>query len=600
MFRYFRLTSYQRLWSLLAAQWGLLLRLVVAACLLMLAEGFGLTLVFLVLGGSGLNSIWSQFPSLARLFVHVKIVAPQVRVVGAAAALILIMLVRGIAQYLQQVTETRLRITVEAELQQRLFDLLHDVQLAFIQQQQTGALMTALMQYTVQIGQLVYAIARGIAALVLLIAYVMAALWVSWRLSLLALLLMAITGLGLRPMWLTRAQKVYAHARDALKAAGAIAHESLTGMEQIHLFNNQPWSKARFQNELNAYHTLASQGSRLTSLVVPLAGLGNALLFAIILVGAFTFMPGDPNLLVLQMTLFLVLAYRLSTPVYQLNQLQTQLVQTMPALEAVLDLLQRSDKPFLQEGTLPFTHIKQGIRLENVTFHYKLQEPPTLTNVSLYIPKGQVTAIVGASGAGKTTLLNLLVRLYEPTTGHICVDGVDLRSFTLASWRDRLAVVNQEPFLFHASVLANLWFGRAEATEAQIQQAVALAQADAFIAELPQGFSTALHERGVRLSGGQRQRIALARALLRDAELLILDEATNELDAQTEQAFQKALAQGRGERAILVIAHRLSTVRDADQIYVLEKGRIVEHGAHDHLLRLGGVYYQLVQAQALA
>lgn len=190
------------------------------------------------------------------------------------------------------------------------------------------------------------------------------------------------------------------------------------------------------------------------------------------------------------MTRFLVLAYRLSTPVHQLNQLQTQLVQTMPALEAVLDLLQRSDKPFLQEGTLPCPRVKHGISLENVTFSYDPQKPPTLTNVSLHLPKGHVTALVGASGAGKSTLLNLIARLYEPTVGHLYVDGIDLQMFTVASWRARLAVVNQEPFLFHDTLLANLRFGRADATERQIQQVVALAQAESFVTELPRGLST--------------------------------------------------------------------------------------------------------------
>ncbi|MBX3014916.1 MAG: ABC transporter ATP-binding protein [Caldilineaceae bacterium] len=599
MRKYLQRTSYQQLGQLLLPHWRLLLRLTGAAGLLILTEGLGLSIVLFVLGGLHLDRAAQQVPWIGAWLAQLVTAAPEQRIYSAAAALVVLMSLRGVAQYVQQTTETRLRITIESDLQYRLFALLHQVQLTFLQQQQTGALTTTLLQYTVQIGQLVSGCAKGIVAALTLVAYLMVALWVSWQLSLLALALMTLTGLCLRPFLLTRSQRIYTRARNALKEAGATAHESLSGMQDIHLFNGQRWSQARFAQPLGRYHRLAYQGAQVAGLVAPLFGLLNALLFAGIMIGMINFSLADPALLVLQITLFLVLAYRLNAPLHQLNQWQAQFVQAAPALEAVLASLQRDDKPWIQEGSLPFPGLKQAIHLAHVTFQYSPQDPPILADVTITIPKGQVTALVGASGSGKSTLLHLITRLYEPTSGQIEVDGVALPQFTLTSWRDALAVVGQEPFLFHDTIWANLQFAQADATATQMQQAITLAQADAFIQNLPHGFQTSLQERGVRLSGGQRQRIALARALLRRAELLILDEATNELDAQTELAFQNALAQGRGERTVLLIAHRLATVRHADQIIVLEKGQVVEQGTHNELLQRGGAYCRLVQAQML-
>lgn len=590
----------RRLWQLLTPYWRLVARLLAAATLLVLTEGLGLSLVFFVLGSASLNNVAADFPWLATLWAPLATLTPAARIYGAAGALVLLMSVRGLAQYVQQVTETRLRINLELTLQQRLFDLLHAVQISFIHGRQNGTLTTTLLQHTVQIGQLIAGTARALSALLLFAAYATIALLISWQLSLIALVLMSLTGLGLRPLLLTRARRYYLQARAALEATGAIAQESLTGMEQIHLFNSQSWSKTRFHSQLARYHTLAFAGSQRAGLVAPLFGIVNAFLFALLMIASTLVAPANANLWIFQVTLFLGVAYRLNTPLNQLNQWQAQVTQCTSALDAVLGLLDDANLPLIQDGTQPFHGLQEGITFDAVSFCYADQALPSVTDITLQIPKGKVTALVGASGAGKSTLINLLARLYTPTAGRILVDGVDLQDFTLESWRARLAVVNQHPLLFHDSILANLQFSKADATPAQISQALDLAQARGFVAELPDGIYTSLQERGVRLSGGQRQRIALARALLREVDLLILDEATNELDAQTELAFQQALAHNRGARTILIIAHRLATVRHADQIYVLDAGRVVEQGDHVTLLARGGLYHQLVHAQLVS
>ena len=253
----------------------------------------------------------------------------------------------------------------------------------------------------------------------------------------------------------------------------------------------------------------------------------------------------------------------------------------------------------MKNGATPFARLEKEIVLDRVSFQYPNDTAWVLRDVSLRIPRGRFIAVVGVSGAGKSTLVNLLTRLYDCTEGAIRVDGTDLRDLELGTWNARVAVVQQDTFLFHDSVSENLRFAKPEAAREELERAAGLAQAHEFIMSFAEGYDTQLLDRGVRLSGGQQQRIALARALLVDADLLILDEATSELDSQTEGVIQKALEEYWRGKTVFSIAHRLSTVRNADLIYVMESGRMVEQGTHDDLLSRKGVYQRMVEAQSL-
>lgn len=243
------------------------------------------------------------------------------------------------------------------------------------------------------------------------------------------------------------------------------------------------------------------------------------------------------------------------------------------------------------------TAIVPSLSLQNITFGYSIGEPKILNDINLTIPAGSTTALVGVSGAGKTTVINLLLRFWDPESGKIILGGRDLRSYPLQVLRNQFSVVSQETFLFNDTVRENIRLGRADASDAEVEEAASFARIHEFIQTLPDGYDTIVGERGIRLSGGERQRIAIARALLKDAPILILDEATSSLDGESERAIKDTLMKLRSGKTTIMIAHRLSTVVDADEIFVLKDGKVAEHGRHEKLLAKKGDYARLVEAQ---
>jgi len=295
---------------------------------------------------------------------------------------------------------------------------------------------------------------------------------------------------------------------------------------------------------------------------------------------------------------FLLALYRVTPRLRSVYSSLTALASLAPNAARMLEILrQEEDFKDAKEGR-PFSGFSRSIEFREVTLRYLPDESPAVLDLSFEVPRGSFTALVGVSGTGKSTVADLLLRLFEPTSGQIFVDGVDLKMFNRVSWRSRLGVVSQDPMLFHASIRENIAFGKPDATMHEIVVAAKAGHADAFIARLANGYETVVGDRGHRLSGGQCQRVALARALVRQPEILILDEATSALDSNSERFIQQALDEQRGERTVLAIAHRLSTVARADQILVLAEGRLVERGTHQELLDLNGIYARLWRLQS--
>ena len=315
-------------------------------------------------------------------------------------------------------------------------------------------------------------------------------------------------------------------------------------------------------------------------------------ILAIVVVGRTLFSSQLASLSTVLLTYLLIL-FRLLPIVSQLNGLRSAFANASPSVQVVYEFLRRDNKPFMSSGAIPFTQLQTGIRFEDLTFNYPGHEQQVLNGITLDLPKGTTLALVGSSGAGKSTLADLLPRFYDVTGGRISLDEQDIREYDLRSLRRVMGIVSQDTFLFNTSIYNNIAYGCESVTQSDVISAAKRANAYEFIEKLPQGFETHIGDRGVLLSGGQRQRLAIARALLRDPEILILDEATSALDTVSERLVQQALEELSRNRTTLVIAHRLSTIQKADQIAVLSQGKVVEVGTHATLLKQGGEYARL-------
>jgi subfamily B ATP-binding cassette protein MsbA len=331
-------------------------------------------------------------------------------------------------------------------------------------------------------------------------------------------------------------------------------------------------------------------------LIEPLSEGAAVTLLVGLLILAFAMMTQNGQLQSAQLLTFLFVLFRSTPTLRQLDGARAQFSNFQGSLNNIKELLRTDDKTYLHDGTVQFSGLKQAIEFVSVDFGYDPAEL-VLHNISLTIERGKMTALVGSSGAGKSTLADLIPRFYDPTQGKILIDGVDLREFEINSLRRKLAVVSQDTFIFNTSIRNNIAYALEEVDEAAIREAAQLANALEFIEEMPEGFETQLGDRGVRLSGGQRQRIAIARALLRNPEILILDEATSALDSVSERLIQESIEQLSVGRTVVAIAHRLSTIVRADKVVVMEQGRIVEQGTYQELLERGGKLLQYHQMQ---
>jgi subfamily B ATP-binding cassette protein MsbA len=301
-----------------------------------------------------------------------------------------------------------------------------------------------------------------------------------------------------------------------------------------------------------------------------------------------------------QFTTFIVALLMLYQPVKRLNGIYNIFQQALGSSQRVFEYLAHPHDVREMHRAAAMQPFARSIVFENVGFYYPEHErEPTLDGIDLAVNAGEVVAIVGPSGAGKSTLLNLFPRFFDPTAGRVLIDGRDIRDVTLASLRDQIAIVTQETFLFDDTVRNNIAYGRPDVPAEAVKRAATSAIAAEFIEAMPEGYETHLGERGQRLSGGQRQRIAIARALLKDAPILLLDEATSHLDSEAEMLVQQALANLMQGRTVIVVAHRLSTIRSADKIVVLEDGRVVDVGPHDRLLGRCAVYRRLFELQSV-
>ena len=375
--------------------------------------------------------------------------------------------------------------------------------------------------------------------------------------------------------------------------------ENIQGLRLLHTSGQLDVADQGVANQTRTVEINSRAQARLNSVNAPIIVILPILMIAVIAALSMVFFGERSSGVLPSLVTFVVALQRLNGTFGNLSQTLVQLKNNSANLDLLNSFLNDSDKQFRRRGGKPFVAIERDIKLRNVCLRYAPELEPALTNINLILPKGQTIALVGSSGAGKSSVADLLAGLYEPTEGEILVDGTNLATFDLVSWQQRLGVVSQDTFLFNATIAENIAFGTPGIKRQDIEKVAEQAQAARFIRELPDGFETLVGERGYRLSGGQRQRLSLARAILRDPELLILDEATSALDSESERLVQQAIDRFERKHTVLVIAHRLSTIVNADLICVLANGEIVEKGTHSELISLDGRYAALWSQQVI-
>jgi len=541
--------------------------------------------------------VLAELPGLGRTFYLQDFIPFNLASAGVlvVVAILIIYVIKAVSEYFGEYCVNRLGFAVVMDLRNQLYAHTLRQSLSFFHRQRTGQLMSTAIndidRVQVAVSHVLADFFRQAFALPVLLALVFL---VDWRLALVSFA--AVPLIVLPVAWIgRRIRRVSRRQQEELGGLNDVLQETYSGVRIVQAFGGEDWEVARFRARARRLFRTGLSWVRYHALVSPLmevlgaATIGVLLLYARqrIVSGALT-----PEM----MFVFVAALVRTYQPVRRLAGIYGFFQQALGASEKVFETLDHREVVEERPDAASLAPLQRVVEFDDVSFGYD-DGPPLLRGISFRAEVGEVVALVGSSGAGKTTLVNLLPRFYDPTAGAVRIDGRDVREVSVASLRAQIGIVTQETVLFNDSVAANIRYGRRDATQREIEEAAQAAYADEFIRQLPQGYDTAIGERGVRLSGGQRQRLAIARALLKNAPILILDEATSELDAESELLVQQALANLMQGRTVFVVAHRLSTIRRSDQIFVVEDGQIRERGRHEELLARGGLYQRLYELQ---
>ncbi len=485
---------------------------------------------------------------------------------------------------------------VVADVRKYVYDHMQRLSLRFYEDKQVGQLMSNVVNDTELFEQFIsHALPDVVVNFVTLFAVTAVLFTLNWQLALLSLIPIPLVVLSLR-LYAKYVRPAFRHRQQQLGDLNALLNDNLSGIREIKAFTREADESERVYQGIERYRSSLLRALRLMAIFQPFVEFTSSIgTLIVIFFGGRLALQG--TLPVADLVAFFLYLETFYTPVRNLSNAWEAVQSSLAGADRLSDLLAEPQEPQNVRGAQPLKGRANGeIVFENAGFEY-VQDVPVLEAISLDVPARSVLALVGPTGVGKSTLVSLIPRFYDVTSGRICLDGRDLHEYTLDSLRQQISIVLQDVFLFYGTVRDNLLFGKPDASEAEIESAAKAANAHEFIADLPNGYDTLIGERGVKLSGGQKQRLSIARAILKDAPILILDEATSSVDTETELLIQQAIERLMRGRTTIVIAHRLSTVRDADKIVVLEDKCILEVGTHAQLIRRNGLYKRLYSVQ---
>ncbi len=508
-----------------------------------------------------------------------------------------VFIARGFMQYIRSYQAHVAGWGVVADARKLIYQHLQQLSLRFYEDKQTGQLMSRLINDTELFERTIaHAMPEMFVNILTLVGVMVILFSMSWQLALLSLIPIPIIIITLI-QYAKRVRPAFVYRQQELGTLNAILNDSISGVKEIQAFTREDLTMHRVGKQIETYLESNLKALKLMATYTPLydfaAGLGQLI---VIFFGSRLALQG--NLQVADLVAFFLYLDSFYQPVRNLSNSWEAVQESLAGFERVAEMLNETPDVLPPENPIPLKKPVRGeIRFDNVFFRYNPEEAFVLENINLDIPAGKTTALVGPTGVGKSTLVSLIPRFYDVSSGKLTVDGIDVRDLDLHELRANISMVLQDVFLFHGTIRENILFGKPDATEAEMLAAAKIANVDEFIAHMPNGYNTLIGERGIKLSGGQKQRISIARAVLKNSRILILDEATSAVDTETELLIQQALDRLIVGRTTIIIAHRLSTVRNADQIVVLEGCTITEKGTHEELLAAHGLYYKLYTVQ---
>lgn len=512
-----------------------------------------------------------------------------------ALSIVVIFVIRGIAFYGQSYLMSYVGQRVIIDIRRAVFTKLQRLSMSFYDKNKTGTIMSYVTNDVSALqGALVDNVVEMITESVILIASIVMMIYLDWKLFLVTFGTFPFV-LGFIDIFGKRIRKSGSRIQEAAADITSVLQETVSSARVIKSFVRENYEVARFDKENMNNFRANMKNAQLMATLTPTIEFVAAIGVTIILwYGGNSVINGE--ITAGSLVAFLTYAVNISNPIKRLSRVIGNIQKALAAAQRVFDVLDLPETIKDAENAKLLPPAKGQVSFKNVSFSYNPGEQ-VISNISFDVKPGQMIAFVGPSGAGKSTVASLLPRFYDVDKGSITIDGEDLRGVTLDSLREQVGIVPQETVLFNGTVYDNILYGRLDATKEEVEAAAKAANAHNFIMELPQGYETRLGDRGMNISGGQRQRISIARAILKNPQILILDEATSALDTESERVVQEALDRLMVGRTSFVIAHRLSTIKNADRIMVLEKGQLVEQGTHDELMEMNGLYAHLYQIQ---